>query len=193
MSRFRSFIIRFGAPLVLLAGVAGALTARRAITFKHTFQLWADSLKQGSGPLTLEVPFLPAYLDGRRVGSLKSLRLERHEPRTVDSVRLVIDLSRRAVDDAAVRGCRFELVTFAGGDYKHALVCAADTAGLVTFGRVSFEQGGESPLYVNRAELACAPWTGRAGQGDCIGARVRRDVQRDMDRMRRELQGLPRR
>ena len=192
MSRIRNFIIRFGAPLVLLVGVAGALAARRAITFKHTVQLWADSLKQGSGPLTLEVPFLPAYLDGRRVGSLKSLRLERHEPRTVDSLQLVINLAQAAVNDPAVTGCRIELVNFDAGDFKHALTCATDSAGLVPFGRVSFEQGGGSTLYVKGAELACAPWTGRADQGDCIGARVRRDVQREMQRVQQEMRRLPR-
>jgi hypothetical protein len=191
MSRFRSFVIRFGAPLVLVAGVAGAFAARRAVILKHSMELWADSLKLGSGPLTLEVPFVPAYLEGRKIGSLKSVRLERHEPRTVDSLRLVIGLSREAVNDPGVRGCTFELVTFDPGEFKRALECAPDTAGLVPFGRVAFEQGGEATLYVATTELACAPWTDDKDRGECIGARVRRDVQRDLQRVREEMRRLP--
>jgi hypothetical protein len=187
MSRFRSFVIRFGAPLVLVAGVAGAFAARRAVILKHSMELWADSLKHGSGPLTLEVPFVPTYLEGRKIGSLKSIRLERHEPRAVDSLRLVIDLSREAADDPQVRGCRFELISFDPGDLKRALACAPDTAGLVPFGRVAFQQGGEATLYVSAVELGCAPWTDGKDRGECISARVRRQVERDMARVRVEM------
>lgn len=186
MSRFRSFVIRFGAPLVLVAGVAGVLAARRAITLRHTIELWADSLKHGSGPLALDLPFVPAYLDGRRIGSLDSLRLERHQPRTVDSLRLVIDLARSAEGDAAMSSCRFQLVTFDPTELKHALECASDTSGLVPFGRVVFVQGGEGPLYVSANELACAPWTDRADSA-CIGERVQEQVRREMQRARDEM------
>ncbi len=192
MNRFRTFVIRFGAPLVLVAGVAGAFAARRAVTLKHSLETWADSLKHGSGPLALDLPFVPAYLDGRRIGAIRSVRLERHEPQSVDSLRLVIDLSGQAANDAAVQGCTFELVTFDPGDLKRALVCAPDTAGLVPFGRVAFEQGGEATLYVSGAELACAPWTKNQDQGQCISARVRRQVDRDLRRMREQMrQSLP--
>ncbi len=186
MSRFRSFIIRFGAPLVLVAGVAGIFAARRAITLRHTIELWADSLKHGTGPLTLGVPLVPAYLDGRRIGSLDSVRLDRHEPRTVDSLRLLIDLSRDAGSDPGVRSCTFELTTFDPGEFKQALECAADTAGLVRFGRVVFTQGGQALLYVSATELACAPWTDRSN-GACVSARVQRQVQRDLQRAREEM------
>lgn len=187
MSRFRTFIIRFGAPLVLLVGTAGFFAARRATTLKHSMELWADSLQHGSGPLTLQLPFVPAYLQGRHIGSLRSVRLERHQPRTVDSLRLVIDLSRGSADDIGLRSCTFELVTFDPGDLKRALECAPDTAGLVRFGKVAFEQGGEAALYVSAAELPCAPWTDHQDRGECISARVRRDVQRDMERVREEI------
>jgi hypothetical protein len=187
MSRFRSFMIRFGAPLVLVVGVAGAFAARRAVTLKHSMEVWADSLKRGSGPLTLDVPFVPAYLEGRKIGSLRTVRLERHEPRTVDSLRLVIHLSREAANDPGVRGCTFELASFDPGDLKQALECAPDTAGLVPFGRVVFEQGGEATLYVSATELACAPWTDGKDRGECISARVRYHVQRDMQRVREEV------
>ncbi len=186
MSRFRSFVIRFGAPLVLVAGVAGVLAARRAITLRNTIELWADSLKHGSGPLALNLPFVPAYLDGRRIGSLSGLRLERHEPRTVDSLRLVIDLAGGASDDPQVRGCTFQLATFDPGEFKHALECAPDSTGLVPFGRVVFAQGGEAPLYVSANELACAPWTDRADSA-CIGERVQEQVRREMRRARDEM------
>ena len=190
MSRFRSFVIRLGAPLVVVAGVAGVLAARRAATFRNTVALWADSLKHGSGPLALGVPFVPAYLDGRKIGSLDSLRLERHQARAVDSLRLVIDLAGGASADPEVRACAFQLVTFDPGEFKRALECASDTVGLVPFGRVVFVQGGEAPLYVSAGELACAPWTDRADSA-CIRERVqeqvRRDVRRARDEMRRSL------
>lgn len=186
MSRLRSLVIRFGAPLVVVAGVAGVLAARRAVALRNTIGLWADSLKHGSGPLALGVPFVPAYLDGRKIGSLDSLRLERHQPRAVDSLRLVIDLAREAADDPDVRGCTFQLVTFDPGDFKRALECASDTAGLVPFGRVVFVQGGEAPLYVSADELGCAPWTDRADTA-CIRERVQEQVQRDIRRARDEM------
>ncbi len=186
MSRFRSFVIRFGAPLVVVVGVAGVLSARRAVALRDAVELWADSLKAGSGPLALGVPFLPAYLEGRRIGSLDSVRLDRHEPHTVDSLRLVIDLSRGSANEPGIRACSFELVTFDPREFNHALECAADTAGLVRFGRVVFAQGGDAPLYVSAGELACAPWTDRSDAA-CVGARVREQVQRDMRRARDEM------
>lgn len=186
MSRFRSFVIRFGAPLVLVAGVGGAFAARRAVTLRNTVELWADSLKHGSGPLAVAVPFVPAYLDGRKIGELDSLRLERHEPRTVDSLRLVIDLAGWASEDPDVRGCRFQLVTFDPGEFKHALECASDTAGLVPFGRVAFVEGGQAPLYVSAVELGCAPWAQPADSA-CIRERVQEQVRRDVRRARDEI------
>lgn len=183
MSRFRSLVIRLGAPLVLILGIGGFWAARRATVLKQSLTLWADSLERGSGPLALSVPLLPAYLEGRRIGSLDSVRLDRHEPRTVDSLRLVIRLSRSIATDDRVRHCAFHLVTFDPGDFKHALECAADTAGLVGFGHVAFTQGGDAPLYVARADLACAPWTDQAA-GACISRRVERRVQRDLQRAR---------
>ncbi len=186
MSRFRSFVVRFGAPLVVVAGVAGALAARRAVTLRNAIESWADSLKHGSGPLAVGVPFVPAYLDGRKIGSLDSLRLERHEPRTVDSLRLVIDLAGAAAAATQVRECSFQLVTFDPGDFKRALACASDTTGLVRFGRVVFVQGGEAPLYVSATELACAPWTDSA-DAVCIRERVQEQVRRDVQRARDEI------
>ena len=109
MSRFRSFVIRFGAPLVVVAGVAGVLAARRAVTLRNTLEVLADSLKHGSGPLSMEVPFVPAYLDGRKIGSLESLRLERHEPRAVDSLRLVIDQEQKISAHARAEAAKGKL------------------------------------------------------------------------------------
>jgi len=169
-----------------VAGIAGALAARRAVALRNTIELWADSLKHGSGPLAVAVPFVPAYLDGRKIGSLDSLRLERHEPRAVDSLRLVIDLAAWATEDPEVRACRFQLVTFDPGEFKHALECASDTVGLVPFGRVAFVQGGDAPLFVSAGELGCAPWTDRADSG-CIRERVQEQVRRDVRRAREEV------
>jgi hypothetical protein len=175
---------------VVVAGVAGVMAARRAANLRNTLELWADSLKHGSGPLSMDVPFVPAYLDGRKIGSLESVRLERHEPRAVDSLRLVIELAHHASDDPEVRGCTFQLVTFDPSEFKNALECAADTTGLVPFGRVVFTQGGEAPLYLSATELACAPWTDRS-ETECIHERVqdqvRRDVRRARDEVRRNL------
>ena len=89
--------------------------------------------------------------------------------------------------DPEVRGCTFQLVTFDPGEFKRALECVSDTAGLVPFGRVVFVQGGEAPLYVSLTELACAPWTDRADSA-CIHERVREQVRRDLRRARDEMQ-----
>jgi hypothetical protein len=185
VSRVRSFLIRFGAPLVLIAGIGAIVLGRRAIQLKHSLQEWGDSLSKGSGPVAIGIPFVPAYLDGMKIGSLDSVRLERHEPHTVDSLRLVVALSDARTASQA-RQCAFELVSFDPGDFKHALECAADTAGLVPFGRVTFTNGGEASLYVARDELACAPWTDRSDAA-CVQRRVQIQVRRDMEKMRREM------
>ena len=103
----------------------------------------------------------------------------------MDSLRLVVALSDAPAAGQA-RQCAFELVSFDPGDFKHALECAADTAGLVPFGRVTFTGGGAAPLYVPRDELSCAPWTDRSDAA-CVHRRVQIQVRRDMDRMRREM------
>ena len=126
---------------IVLAGVGAIVLGRRAIQLKHALQEWGDSLSKGSGPVTIGIPFVPAYLDGMKIGSIDSVRLERHEPHTVDSLRLVVALSD-APAAAQARQCAFELVSFDPGDFKRALGCAADTAGLVPFGRVTFSGGG---------------------------------------------------
>jgi hypothetical protein len=185
VGRLRSFFIRFGAPLVLAAGIGAIVLGRRAIQLKHSIQEWGDSLSKGSGPVTIGIPFVPAYLDGIKIGSLDSVGLERHEPRTVDSLRVVVGLSH-APAAAEARSCAFELVSFDPGDFRRALTCVRDTAGLVPFGRVVFTQGGEAPLYVARDELACAPWTDRS-DATCVRRRVQVQVRRDMEKMRREM------
>jgi hypothetical protein len=187
VGRTRSFFIRFGAPLILIGGIGAVLAGRRGIQLKQSVQLWADSLSKGSSPLAISIPLLPAYLDGSRIGSLDSVRLDRHEPRVVDSVRLVIDLSKHAAAGAAVSECTFELVSFDPGDFKNALTCASDTADLVPFGRIAFTQGPTAPLFVARSELACAPWTDQPNAA-CIRERVQRQVRRDMQRMRDQMQ-----
>lgn len=186
MSRIRSFVIRVGAPLVLVAGLAGVLAARRAVTLRNTIEQLADSLGRGSGPLALRLPFVPAYLEGRRIGRLDSVRLERHQARAVDSLRLVIELAGGPSNDPELKECTFQLVTFDPGKFKHALACAQDTAGLVPFGRVVFVQGSEAPLYVSANELECAPWTDGADSA-CIRARVQEQIRRDMRRARDEM------
>jgi hypothetical protein len=185
VSRARSFFIRFGAPLVLIVGIGAIVLGRRAIQLKHSLQEWGDSLSKGSGPVAMGIPFVPAYLDGMKIGSLDSVQLQRHEPHTVDSLRLVVALSDAPAASQA-RRCAVELVSFDPGDFKHALACVADTAGLVPFGRVSFTDGGGVPLYVPRDELACAPWTDRS-DATCVRHRVQIQVRRDMEKMRRQM------
>ena len=185
VSRLRSFFIRFGAPLVLVVGIGATVAGRRAIQLKQSIREWADSLSKGSGSVAMGVPFVPAYLDGARIGSLDSVRVERHEPRTVDSLRLVVDLSHAPAATQA-RACAFELVSFDPGEFRHALTCVTDTAGLVPFGRVAFTQGGAAPLYVARDELACAPWADRTDPA-CVQRRVQVRVQRDMQRMQERM------
>ncbi len=194
MSRFRAFFIRFGAPLVLVAGIGTVVLARRAVQLKHSVQQWVDSLSKGSGPVAIGIPFVPAYLDGARIGSLDSVQVQRHAPGTVDSLRLVVGLSDAPAARRA-RQCGFELVSFDPGEFRHALRCVTDTAGLVAFGRVAFTEGGGAPLYVGREELACAPWADRANAA-CVRQRVqiqmRRDMRRMRDQMRRQIRDVPR-
>ncbi|MGD8726967.1 MAG: hypothetical protein PVH40_04930, partial [Gemmatimonadales bacterium] len=93
MSKFRRLIVAIGAPLVVVLGLGIVWGVRNAAVLKAQIEAWADSLEHSPNPVTMELSFLPAYVDGDKVGKINAIVVQRHEPATVDSVRIEIGTS----------------------------------------------------------------------------------------------------
>jgi len=185
MSRFRRLVVAVGAPLVVVIGLGVIWGVRNASVLKAQIEAWADSLEHSPNPVTMELSFLPAYVDGDNVGKLNAIVIQRHEPGTVDSVRIEIGTS----DDfrgTHLEGCaiRFDPDAFESDGpmgFKHALSCVEDTGDLVEFGSVvlsGLEQ--ELTLFLESHDLPCE----HMAEGD---AGACRKVTRDFERLREEI------
>lgn len=170
MSNFRRAFIVVGAPLVVVAGLLVIWGARTAASLKAQVETWADSLEHSPNPVTMRLSFLPVYIGGEKVGKLEQVIIQRHEPGTVDSVRIAITTSDHA-DLARLADCRLHLDPDAFDrsgplGYKHALSCVADASELVRFGSVALTGLGEEfALYLDSADLPCQHMAGDAAQG----------------------------
>ena len=185
MSRFRRLVVAIGAPLVVVVGLGVIWGVRNAAVLKAQIEAWADSLEHSPHPVTMELSFLPAYVDGDRVGKLDAIVIQRHQPATVDSVRIEIATS----DDfqgSHFEGCaiRFDPDAFESDGpmgFKHALSCVEDTGDLVEFGSVvlsGLEQ--ELTLFLESHDLPCEHMA-EGDEGAC------RKVTKDIERLREEI------
>ena len=125
MSTFRRVFVSIGAPVVVLAGLALLWGVRNASQLKTQIEAWADSLEHSPNPVTMDLSFLPMYIEGDRVGKLDAIVVQRHQPGTVDSIRIAIagnDQIGRYAD------CQLHLDPDAFDQkgpmgFKHALTC----------------------------------------------------------------------
>ena len=185
MSRFRRLLVAIGAPLVVVIGLGAIWGVRNASVLKRQIEAWADSLEQSSNPVTMELSFLPAYVDGDRIGKLNAIVIQRHQPATVDSVRIEIgtsgDFHANHFENCAIH---FDPDAFDRNGplgFKHALSCVTDTENLVEFGSVVLSGLDEElTLFLESHDLPCD----HMAEGD---ERACRKVGKDIERLREEI------
>lgn len=160
MSGTRRVLVAIGAPLVLAIGLAIFMGARGAARLKAQLETWVDSLEHSPNPVAMAVNVLPMYVDGERVGKLRTVVVQRAAPGTVDSLRLEVALSDRSELDR-LAACHFHLDPDAVDrhgptGFTRAVRCVTDTTGLVRFGTVGFvETGRTAGLFLAVEDLPC--------------------------------------
>ncbi|MDH3458685.1 MAG: hypothetical protein OER90_17735 [Gemmatimonadota bacterium] len=189
MSTFRRMLVAVGAPLVVVIGLGVMWGVRNASQLKAQVEAWADSLEHSPNPVTMDLAFLPAYVDGDKVGKLDAIVIQRHQPATVDSVRIVIASGGDYVADR-LAGCALHLDPDALSEdgpfgFKHALQCVTDTTALVRFGSVMLEGLSEDlALYLDGDDLPCEHMV-EGDTGACT--EVRKEIHRLRDEIRNEI------
>lgn len=185
----RRLVIWLGAPLVVVGGLALLWGVRNAAALKAQIEVWADSLRHSAHPVVMELGFLPAYVEGRRVGTLRTVIVQRDRPGEVDSLHIVVE-PRTGRDGADLPACPLQLNPDAfhrSGPmgFTEALRCASDTAALVRFGHLAFAGLGDRlALFVAADDLPC-DHPARAADDACTD--MRREIERLRDEMRREV------
>ena len=189
MSMFRRILVSIGAPLVVVAGLGVLWGYRNASTLKAQIEAWADSLEHSPNPVTMTgLRFIPMYVEGHRVGKLDAVVIERHEPGTVDSIRIMVAGGDHEL--ARLEECQLQLDPDAFDSegplgLKNALQCVTDTADLVRFGSVAFEEANrELALYLSGEDLPCSHM-GSDAPAECT--QIREEIQKLRDEIRQEV------
>lgn len=192
MSTTRRVLVAVGAPLVLVLGLGTLWGWRNASALKAQIEAWADSLEHSSNPVTMELSFLPMYVEGDKIGKLQAVVVQRERPATVDSLTLVIDLSDEA-DPGKLASCNFHLdpdaIDRAGPmGYKEAIHCLSDPGDLVRFGSVEFAGTDyHSGLYLDMKDLPCDHMS-HSDQGPCV--EIVDEIQRIKAEIRNEVRNI---
>ncbi len=193
MSATRRLFIGIAAPLVVVVGIGGMWVGKEARALKTQIESWMDSLEHSPDPVTMHVALLPLYVDGSRVGKVRTVVVQRTEPGEVDSLLLEVEVGPRGLGDLAP--CHFQLDPGAfdrSGPFgiKHALRCLTEAGDLVPFGTIRFtDVGHRAPLYLSSGDLPCSrlgSGTAMEGEGGaCVD--LGHEVHRMRDEIRREI------
>jgi hypothetical protein len=189
-------MVAVGAPLVLVVGLGMLWGWRNASALKAQIEAWADSLEHSSNPVTMELSFLPMYVEGDRIGKLQAVVVQREEPGTVDSLTLLIALSDEA-DAGALATCHFHLDPDAIDregpmGYKEAVHCLSDPGELVRFGSVEFAgTDHHSGLYIDADDLPCDHMS-HDDAGPCVEfadeiQRIKAEIRSEVRNIRMEI------
>lgn len=120
---------------------------------------------------TFNIPFaiIPFKFDGRSVGSIRQISLDRAGPDDIRGVRLVVRLDE-GVDPAPWSGCALSATGLQDIDERTTFTCAPSPSGeMVSFGQVTFEPTGQvAELMVPAAELGAWSSQGRAGPAAAV-------------------------
>jgi hypothetical protein len=100
--------IVLGAVAIFTVGMIGVTLARQGVGRVR-------NVVEGSGPLSVPVPFIPFKLDGQKLGTVSKIVLQRNAPKHISSVELQIKLEDSAIAQG-LSGCRLA----ANFDEKHS-------------------------------------------------------------------------
>jgi hypothetical protein len=140
--------IAFGALAIFAVGMIGVTLARQGVGRVR-------GVVQGSGPITLPIPFVPFKLDGQKLGTLDKVVLLREAPKRISAVELQVKL-QDSVMARGLEGCRLaanldDQHNRRGVDVKVGPLSSGvfscfhgndSTAHLQEFGRAVFQPGG---------------------------------------------------
>jgi hypothetical protein len=164
--------IAFGALAIFTVGMIGVSLARQGVGRVR-------GVVEGSGPITVPIPFVPFKLDGRKLGTLDKVVLLRDAPKRISAVELQVKL-RDSVMARGLEGCRLA----ANFDAQHnrrgvdvnvgplstgVFSCFHgndSSAQLQEFGRAVFQPGGVSVPLLLPNDLVDDLKQGNFGSGD---------------------------
>ncbi|HEV8453746.1 MAG TPA: hypothetical protein VGQ24_02570 [Gemmatimonadales bacterium] len=164
--------IAFGALAIFTVGMIGITLARQGVGRVR-------GVVEGSGPITLPIPFVPFKLDGQKLGTLDKVVLLRDAPKRISAVELQIKLPD-SVMARGLEGCRLA----ANFDAQHnrrgvnvnvgplstgvfsCLQGKDSSAQLQEFGRAIFQPGGVSVPLLLPNDIVDDLKQGNFGSGD---------------------------
>jgi len=91
--------IAVGALVVFIAGLGAFQLVRGGRHVTAYGRDVIDSVKHGSGPVAVRLPFVPVFVDGERLGTLDSVVLLRHERDSIEGLRVVMQPGDRGAGD----------------------------------------------------------------------------------------------
>ncbi len=189
MSGTRRLFMVIAAPLVVVVGLSAVWAGQNASQLKSQIEEWVDALEHSPDPVTMHLSFVPAFVDGDKVGMLRTVVVQRHEPGAVDGVDLVIEVGDRGIAD--LEGCNFQFdpdaFDHAGPwGFKDALECIDDTEGLVEFGTVVVSDADfEALLYMDPSDVPCHDRG--ADRREACSRQIRADIRRLRDEIRTDI------
>ena len=185
MSTTRRIFIALGAPLIVIVGLGAIRGVQSANNLKAQIEEWVDALEHSPHPVTMNLSFVPAYVDGDRVGMLRTVVVQRQQAGEVDAVDIVIEVGDRGIGELAA--CSFQLDPDAFDHsgpwgFKHALECIDDTEGLVPFGSVAISDADfQAMLYLDPSDVPCSI------TGTDVGAECSDEIRHNIRRLREEI------
>jgi hypothetical protein len=188
MSAARRVFLAIGAPVLVVVGLAGIWGARNAAQLKHQIELWGDALEHSPNAVVMDLPAVPIWVGGERIGRLESITVERHAPATVDSLQVRISLSENQdVDHWSSCYFRFDPDAFDRKGplgFLQATQCLDSQGDLVRFGTVTFAGADQSAgLYLAADDLPCDHMAEEAEA--C--SELNRDIRKAMTDLKSEI------
>ena len=173
-------------PIIFFGGLVVFIGVRKAEGVRDTVQDWGYQLEHSSQPVVMELPvYVPLFVGGDWLGQLETVVVHRDRPGGVDSLRLVAEISDESYL-ASLEGCTLRLQIHNGSvaEFKRALRCVVDTAGLIPFGNLSVPNANLNvPVLVRFDDLPCNE--PRVHVGPCKG--FHRDLQVEMRNLAEDL------
>jgi hypothetical protein len=164
--------ILLGALAVFMVGMVGVTLARQGMGRVR-------GVVEGSGPITLPIPFVPFKLDGQKLGTMERVVLLRDAPKSISAVELQIKL-RDSIMARGLEGCHLAAnfdaqhhrrgVNHDVGPLSTGVFSCIDgsdsSAQLQEFGRAIFQPGNVSVPLLLPNDMVEDLKQGNFGSGD---------------------------